>query len=135
MRKSLILHTSAPLLLWLTLPVSIYIVLRGHNAPGGGFLGGLIAAAGILLYAIARGGDAAARMMRLSPVAICGIGLLAAAASGMVGLLDLDRPYLTHRWWFPGAGPALGTTIIFDLGVYLTVVGTVTAMFLSLLRR
>ena len=135
MNDSLILRTSAPLLLWLALPVSIFILLRGHNAPGGGFLGGLIASAGLLLHAIARGREAALRTMRLSPVALCGAGLLASLASGLFGLILPGTPYLTHQWWFPAGGIALGTTIIFDLGVYLAVVGTVTAMFLSLLRK
>ena len=135
MNDSLILRTSAPLLLWLALAVSIFIVLRGHNAPGGGFLGGLIASAGVLLYAIAHGRDRAMRRMRIAPVGLCGIGLLAALASGLLGFVTPETPYLTHRWWFPGGGLALGTTIVFDLGVYLAVVGTVTAMFLPLLRK
>ncbi|BBK30381.1 multisubunit sodium/proton antiporter MrpB subunit [Stella humosa] len=135
MNDSLILRTSAPMLMWLSLAVSLFIVLRGHNAPGGGFLGGLIASAGILIYAIARGRAAAERLMRLDPVAICGAGLLAALASGLPAWLDPGAPYLVHAWWFPGGGLAIGTTILFDLGVYLAVIGTVTAMFLALLPR
>ena len=130
MNDSLILRTSAPLLLWLSIAVSVFVLLRGHNAPGGGFLGGLMSAGGVLLYAIARGRIAAIRFLRLPPVAYCGIGLLAALASGLPGLLA-DAPYLTHLWTFP-AGLPLGTTILFDLGVYLVVLGTITAMFLAL---
>ena len=132
MNNSLILRTSAPLLLWLSVAVSVFVLLRGHNAPGGGFLGGLLAAAGILLYAIARGPAAARRVLRLPPVAWCGLGLLAALASGLPTLMAGTAPYLTHLWAFP-LGLPLGTTILFDLGVYLVVVGTVTATFLSLL--
>ncbi|BBK36162.1 Na(+)/H(+) antiporter subunit B [Allostella sp. ATCC 35155] len=130
MNDSLILRTSAPLLLWLSIAVSVFVLLRGHNAPGGGFLGGLMGAGGVLLYAIARGRVAAIRFLRLPPVAYCGIGLLAALASGLPGLLG-EAPYLTHLWAFP-AGLPLGTTILFDLGVYLVVLGTITAMFLAL---
>ncbi|WP_374449175.1 MnhB domain-containing protein [Stella sp.] len=131
MNDSLILRTSAPLLLWLSVAVSLFILLRGHNAPGGGFLGGLLGAAGVLIYAIARGRAAALRLLRLAPVSYCGIGLLAALASGLPPILAGSAPYLTHLWAFP-AGLPLGTTILFDLGVYLVVLGTVTAMFLSL---
>lgn len=134
MNDSLILRTSAPLLLWLSVAVSVFVLLRGHNAPGGGFLGGLLAAAGVLLYAIARGRAAARRLMRLPPVAWCGLGLLAALASGLPPLLGGSAPYLTHLWAFP-AGLPLGTTILFDLGVYLVVVGTVTAMFFALVEE
>ncbi|MCE2933755.1 MAG: Na(+)/H(+) antiporter subunit B, partial [Hyphomicrobiales bacterium] len=61
MNPSLILRTSAPLLLWVPIFVSLYVLVRGHNDPGGGFIGGLLAAGGILFFAIARGPDAARR--------------------------------------------------------------------------
>lgn len=133
MSGSLILRVSAPLILWVAFAVSIFILLRGHNAPGGGFLGGLIAAAGVLLFAIARGRAAAQCVLRVPAVTMCGIGLLAATASGLLGFLTPEASYLTHRWWMPDDGIALGTTIVFDLGVHLVVLGTVSAMFLPLL--
>lgn len=136
MTPSLILRTSATLLLWLLGLVSLYVLLRGHNAPGGGFIGGLIASAGIAFYAVARGTRAAALVLRLHPAKICGFGLLIATASGIPALLDPQAGFLTHLWWFPDIGVEvpLGTTLVFDLGVYLTVIGTVCAMFLSLVE-
>lgn len=136
MKPSLIVRTSAPLLLWMPAAMSIYVVLRGHNDPGGGFIGGLIAAAGILFHAIALGRRATLQILRVEPVALCGIGVLLAMVSGVPAWIDPAAGYLTHRWWFPDLGfvVPIGTAILFDLGVYTTVVGTVTAVFLALLE-
>jgi multicomponent Na+:H+ antiporter subunit B len=135
MMPSLILRTWAPLLLWVPLAVSIYILLRGHNEPGGGFIGGLVAAAGLLFYAIARGRAAAERVLRLHPAGVTGLGILLAAVSGLPALFDPSRAYLTHLWWFPDIGVKLpvGTALVFDVGVYVTVVGMACAIFFALL--
>lgn len=137
MHASLILRVSAPLLLWVPLLVSLYLLVRGHNNPGGGFVGGLVASAGLAFLAIARGRDAALRVMRLPPATWCGIGLLTAAASGLPAWLDPAAGYLTHRWWFPDIPVALplNTAFVFDVGVYLVVVGTITAMVLALVAE
>lgn len=137
MNASTILRVSAPMLLWLPAVVSLYVVLRGHNEPGGGFIGGLVAAAGVLFYAIARGAPAARAKIRLSPSAICAIGLAIAAGSGLPAFFESGRDYLAHLWWFPDIGVVLplGTALIFDLGVYVTVFGTVCALFLALVEE
>lgn len=137
MNPSLIIRTSAPLLLWTPVIVSFYVLLRGHNEPGGGFLGGLLAAGGLLFFTIARGAVETRRVMRISPVALCGLGVAVAALSGVPSLIDPTLPYLTHLWWFPDVGFKLpfGTAIIFDVGVYLAVVGTVAAIFLALVEE
>ncbi len=134
MNPSPILRLSAPMLLWLSFAVSIYVLVRGHNEPGGGFIGGLLAAAGVLFYAIAHGAATARAKIRLSPSAYCAIGLAIAAASGAPGFLTASGDYLDHVWWFVDIGSTLplGTALIFDLGVYVTVFGTVSALFLAL---
>ena len=136
MKPSLILRTSAPALLFLPLAVSLYVLLRGHNEPGGGFLGGLVAASGVLFYTVARGADEARRMLRVSPIALSAAGVLIATASGLPALFSADAAYLTHLWAMEPFGIALpvGTTLIFDVGVYLTVIGMACTIFLSLLR-
>lgn len=136
MTPSLILRTSAPLLLWMPVGASVYVLLRGHNDPGGGFIGGLVAAAGLIFLAIARGREEALRVMRAPPVSWCGAGLLVALASGLPAWIDPSAGFLTHRWWFPDAGVTLplGTALVFDIGVYLTVIGTVMAIFLALVE-
>lgn len=135
--RSLILATSAKPILWAALALSLWILLRGHNAPGGGFIGGLIAAIGLIVLALAAGPAAARRMMRLPPVVVAGIGLLAAAASALPGML-VGEPLLTHLWTTLELGPLaldLGTTLVFDIGVYLVVVGMATAVTLPFLEE
>lgn len=137
MKATVILRVSAPLLLWIPMVVSLYLLVRGHNDPGGGFVGGLVGASGLVFHAIARGHEAALRVMRLPPASWCGIGLLTAAASGLLAWLDPEAGYLTHRWWIVDIGVILplGTALIFDLGVYLVVVGTITAMAFALVAE
>ena len=137
MSPSLILRTSAPLLLWMSAIVSLYVLVRGHNEPGGGFIGGLLAAGGVLFYAIARGAPEARRILFVAPVNWCAIGVLVAAFSGLPALLAPGQAYLTHLWWFPNIGVKLplGTALVFDIGVYITVIGTVSAFFFALVEQ
>jgi multisubunit Na+/H+ antiporter MnhB subunit len=112
--------------------MSIWILLRGHNAPGGGFIGGLVAASGIVILALASGPAAARQVLRLPPVVISGLGLVAAFASGLPALVD-GGPLLTQIWATLDTGLLrlqLGTTLIFDVGVYLVVVGMSAAVIL-----
>lgn len=135
MIQTLILRTWAPLLLWMPVLVSLYILLRGHNEPGGGFIGGLFASAGLLLYATARGVAASRRVLVLHPTVVVGLGIIVAAVSGLPSLVASSQPYLTHLWWMTPLGVDLpiGTTLLFDVGVYLTVVGMSCAIFFGLL--
>lgn len=136
MRPSLILHTSAPPILAMACLYSLYILLRGHNAPGGGFIGGLIGGVGLLFYAIGRGRVAALRILRIRPTSLCALGMLMALGSGLPALLG-NQPYLTHVWHtveFPGLSLSLGTALLFDTGVYCAVVGTITAIFMHLIQ-
>ena len=125
--NSVILRTSSRIVLPAALIFSLYVLMRGHNEPGGGFIGGLIAAAGLTVHALPRGRDALLSTLRMSPKTLIGAGLALALLSGLPALL-MAAPYLTHQWWAPAFG--LGTTLIFDVGVYLTVVGAVLT-FLS----
>ena len=136
MKPSLILRTSAPILLFLPLAVSLYVLLRGHNEPGGGFLGGLVAASGVLFYAVARGAVDARTVLRVPPIGLAAGGVLIAMLSGLPALFAGDGAYLTHLWAMEPLGIPLplSTTLIFDVGVYLTVVGVACTIFLALLR-
>lgn len=134
--RSLILSTAARPLLPLMLVLSIVVLLRGHNEPGGGFVGGLLAAAAFTLYALAIGADEAKRMLRFTPRTFIGLGLALAVLSGFVGLFI--RGELFGAVWtaipVPGFDEAikLGTPVAFDVGVYLVVLGGVLLMVLSL---
>ncbi len=113
---------------------SIFVTLRGHNDPGGGFIGGLIAASAFAIYGIAAGVTSVRRALYFHPLAIAGFGLFLA---GMAGLLSLiyQVPFLTGLWAFPtilGVELALSTPMFFDIGVYLVVLGALSSIALKL---
>lgn len=131
--SSVILSTAVRYLLPLLLLFSVFTTLRGHNEPGGGFVGGLVAAAAFALYALAFGVAQARRVLGVDPRDLIGIGLLIAVASGLAALFT-GQPFLTALW---GAGtlPLLGkpgTPVFFDIGVYLTVIGVALTMIFTL---
>jgi multicomponent Na+:H+ antiporter subunit B len=132
--RSLILITTARLLMPLLVLFSIFLLLRGHNEPGGGFAGGLVASAAFILLAISRDPATARAALRVEPQALIGAGLLLAVGSGVVGLL-LGLPLLTGVWWTVPLGALsfdLGTPLLFDIGVYLVVLGATLVMVLTL---
>ncbi len=134
--NSLILRAATRLLVALMLLFSVYMLLRGHNEPGGGFIGGLIAAVGFALYAIAEGTAAVRRALRVDPRSIAMIGLAVAALAGLISALFGD-PLFTGQWWFVGGGEGekglpISTVLLFDVGVYLVVIGAVLSLVLAL---
>jgi multicomponent Na+:H+ antiporter subunit B len=131
---SVILRTAARFLMTLLLLFSVFLLLRGHNEPGGGFIGGLVASAGFILYATAYDSDAARRALRIDPLAVAALGLLVASLSGIAAVL-LGEPFLTGQWAslrLLGLDLELGTPLVFDVGVYLVVLGVVLAVLLTL---
>lgn len=129
--SSVIFSTMARSLYWLMLAASIFILLRGHDEPGGGFVGGLVAAMAVGIVALADGVPAARRRLRAHPVALVGLGLILAFASGLPGLWT-DGSYLTHQWVFFDNGFKVGTTLVFDIGVYLVVLGGMLSIIFRL---
>jgi multicomponent Na+:H+ antiporter subunit B len=127
--NSLILRTLAPVITLLMIVFSVFITLRGHNSPGGGFIGGLLAASGVALYALAFGVAAARRMLRLHPLTLAAIGLIISALSGMASAL-YGVPYMTGLWF--DIGIDVSTVMSFDIGVYLVVVGAFSSILLAL---
>ncbi|MGF1552898.1 MAG: MnhB domain-containing protein [Paracoccaceae bacterium] len=135
--NSLILSTAARLLAPLLVVFSIVVLLRGHNEPGGGFIGGLIAAIALALIAKAGGLTRARRLVRVEPLAISALGLACAVASALWGAIA-EGAVLAGVWPFygdPTLGGALkpvGSILLFDTGVFLVVVGGVTGMLFTL---
>lgn len=129
--KSLILSVATRLLLPLLLLFSFFLLLRGHNEPGGGFVGGLVASAAFALYTISAGVEQARNAIRYETVTFIGVGLFIAVISAILPLF-LDQPFFTILW-YPYEVPVLGkvgTALTFDLGVYLVVIGaTLTIVF------
>lgn len=132
--NSLILRTATRLLFALLLIFSIFLFFRGHNEPGGGFIGGLVGASAFALFGVAFGPAKAREILKLKPRVMMGLGLLFAAGSGVISIL-LGTPFLTGAWVFPtvfGTELHLGSPLIFDIGVYLVVVGFTLAVIFSL---
>lgn len=124
--RYLILRTATRFLFPLFILFSIFLLLVGHNEPGGGFVGGLAAAAAFALYAIAYDVASARSVLRVDPRTLIGSGLCASAFSGLIGVMA-GKPFFTGRWVeldLPGIGHLkLGSPMLFDIGVYLVVVG------------
>jgi multicomponent Na+:H+ antiporter subunit B len=132
--QTLILRTVSPVLCAMMVLFSVFITLRGHNDPGGGFIGGLIAASAFAIYGISHGVGAVRRAMHFHPMAIAGFGLFFGVLTGMPALLTAE-PFFTGKWVFPtvfGETVALSTPMFFDIGVYFVVVGTITSIALAL---
>lgn len=134
--NSLIFSTISRLLVGLMLLFSLFLLWRGHNEPGGGFIGGLVAAAGIIVYGLAEGPSPMRKLLRVDPRTLVLVGLVVAVVSGIFPLLQ-NSAFLTGMWVFIGAtetdkGLALGTPLLFDIGVYLVVVGGVAGMVMAM---
>lgn len=133
--NSLIFRAAAPYLSALMLLFSVFVCLRGHNEPGGGFIGGLIAASAFAILGIAFGVPSARRALYFHPVTIAGAGLLLSALSGLPSLFR-GTAYLTGIWTvIPFIDVDFSTIILFDLGVYFVVCGTFAAVALGLEER
>ncbi len=135
--NTLIFRTAAPFLTALMLLFSVFVLLRGHNEPGGGFIGGLIAASAFAIYGIACGVTAVRRAIVFHPLAIAGFGLLASTLAGFLSVF-FGVPFMTGLWIYPhlfGVEVALSTVMLFDIGVYLVVVGAITSIALALEER
>ena len=133
MYDSIILRTVARIMLPLLLLLSLFMLVRGHNLPGGGFIGGLLAAAGVILQIVGLRPDRARAIIPINFLNLAAVGVLVGALPGLIGLAA-GLPYMTAYWMkeaIPGIGK-LGTPFIFDIGVYLTVIGVTSQLALVL---
>ena len=130
--KTIILRTASNYMLPLLLVFSVFILLRGHYLPGGGFVGGLIASIAFVLHAFANGLGDTRSLIRWHPGFLMPTGLGLSFLSGMSPLLISGKPFLTGVWYphhLPIVGN-LGSALFFDIGVYLVVLGvTLTIIF------
>jgi multicomponent K+:H+ antiporter subunit A len=125
------------LLLPLMVMVSLYLFLRGHNLPGGGFIAGLVLAIALVMQSVANGQRFVADRLDTRYQSWIGAGLLIAGATG-IGSWFFGAPFLTSSYDYPlwplvGAVP-LATAALFDLGVFLTVVGATMTALVSMSR-
>ncbi|MFQ3670657.1 MAG: MnhB domain-containing protein, partial [Verrucomicrobiia bacterium] len=130
---SFMLRAAASVLLFVLNLFAIYLLLRGHNFPGGGFIGGLASAMAILLYGLAVGFERAEAQLGFGPIKMAALGLGLAVVTSMVPML-VGQTYFEHSMFhleLPFFGELhVGTTLLFDVGVFLVVVGiTVKIIF------
>ncbi|MCS7063920.1 MAG: hypothetical protein NZM04_07765 [Methylacidiphilales bacterium] len=115
----------------LQLLLSIILLLRGHNEPGGGFIGGLLAGCAFLIYAMAYSPEKARALLRIDPILYMTLGLAVAALSGALAWAQ-SQPYFTGLWLDLSIPTIvvghlkIGTPLVFDIGVYLVVLGVST---------
>jgi len=131
--SSVILSTATRLLFALLFMFSIFLTLRGHHLPGGGFIGGLVASSAFILLAISFPVAEAKKILRVEPYTLVGAGLLLAATSGLPGLFTGGR-FMTGTWvnvHVLDAHLKVGTPLLFDVGVYLVVIGFTLVIIFS----
>lgn len=123
---SMILRVGVRLMLPVLLLFSIFLLLRGHNLPGGGFIGGLVAGAAVLLQLLAFGPEQIREYFPLNFRLLLPFGLILAILAGLLGFL-IGQPFLTGVWVtvpiFGFGEVKLGSPLLFDIGVYLVVIG------------
>ena len=128
--KSIILKTATRLLSGIVLVFAVFLLWRGHHAPGGGFIAALVAGTGFALVALAEGPASVRRGLSVSPQFLMGFGVMLAVCSGIPGMIG-DHPFLTGVWW-PIENPSVGTPLVFDAGVFLVVLGAILTVLLEL---
>ncbi len=134
-KHPLMMQTLTRMVLPLMLMVSVYIFLRGHNLPGGGFIAGLIAAVALIVQYLANGIEWTKSRLKFQKESLIAYGLLIATLTGVISMF-IDYPFLTsafsHLNW-PIVGEfEVASAIAFDLGVFLVVVGSTVLILVQL---
>lgn len=128
MRRSVILDVCVRAEFHTLILVSLYFLFAGHNQPGGGFSGGLVASCAFCLLYVSGGEAAVHRSMKVPPTTFLGVGMLFAITTGIVPLL-LGGEFLENsimKSTLPVIGPVKASSVLFfDTGVYLVVLGMV----------
>ncbi len=133
--KTLISATAIRLLIPLFVLFSLFLLFRGHNEPGGGFIGGLIASLIFVFHAMVFGPETTAQQYRINPPRLIAVGLALATLSALLPMLT-GQPFMTALWgdvYLPIFGKP-GTPILFDIGVYVLVIGVVLKIALTVSR-
>lgn len=133
MQRSFLLSVAVRYLMPLMLIFSVFLLIRGHNEVGGGFVGGLVASSALMLYGIAISPTALRQLLPLEPRQMLGLGLLTALLSGLIPMLA-GKPFMTGLWLktpLPVIGK-VGTPLLFDVGVYFVIIGVMLWILLTL---
>lgn len=131
--KSIILKTATNFILPLLLMFAVFVLLRGHYYPGGGFVGGLIAAIAFVLHSFANGWDSTRKLLRIHPGFLMPFGLTLCFVSAALPLL-IDGSALMTALWFENKVPVIGmvgSALFFDIGVFFVVIGASLSIILT----
>ena len=132
MKSSPILDITLRWLVVLLGIVSFFLLLRGHDEPGGGFSAGLLAASAVTIMTIAYGADVGRHLLHFQPLSYIAVGLMIAVLAGM---FQLNTAFMSSVWIFVPLGFTtlkLGSPLIFDLGVYVVVLGVVSSFVIEI---
>lgn len=133
--RNLILQKISKLYLIVMVVFSVFILIRGHNNPGGGFIGGIITSTGFIFYGIINGSDRVKRLLKITTIELMGAGLF-------MGLIALTIPLITGREPFTGVWMEfslfssvihIGTPLLFDTGIYFVVTGVFLSIIISIM--
>ncbi|HRW62445.1 MAG TPA: MnhB domain-containing protein [Bacteroidales bacterium] len=135
--RNIILEKVVQLFLKIMLIYSVYLLLRGHNNPGGGFIAGIIASTGFIFYAMIYGTEKIKKLMFFSSRQWIGFGLMFVFISAIIPLF-FTKEILTGVWInvehsITGA-IHLGTPLLFDTGVYFSVTGVILTIAISIME-
>jgi len=130
MRKSIFFRSITRLLFPTVLVLSAFLFVRGHNAPGGGFIAGLLAAVSIAVIALSFDVAHALKAYRVRSFSFVSTGLLIAGLSGFVSVFVKPGARYFEGYWLG----AVGTPVLFDFGVFLVVLGVGVNFVLSLME-
>lgn len=128
--RSHILATSTRILTPVIVVVSVYFLIRGHDSPGGGFIGALVAGAAVVLNYLSYGIAGVRRLLPVTAGTLLGAGLLLATGVGLGGLL-VGGDFLEGaiwKWQSPLGELKVTASLFFDIGVFFIVVGVVVAI-------
>lgn len=136
--NDVILQTVTKIVLFIIIISSVHLFLAGHNAPGGGFIGGLMTASAVVLLLIAYDVDTVKQILPVNYINLAAIGLFIAVLTG-VGSFVFGESFLSHtfgHFHLPLLGDTeLATALLFDLGVYLVVIGVTLTIIQTIGER
>ena len=132
--KTIILRTASNFLLPVLLLFSVFILLRGHYLPGGGFIGGLVAAIAFVLDAFANGLENTKKLIKIHPGFLMPVGLSVSALAAVAPIIFTGQPIMTGLWAadpIPVIG-SIGSALFFDVGVFLVVIGAALTIIFTI---
>ncbi len=136
--NSAILKLASQYLKWIMIIFSVFILLRGHNYPGGGFIGGILAGSGLLFDAMANKVAILHKKLPVKPFSLIAAGLLACVAAAVPGIITGEGILTAYQTKinFPVLKEITpGTPLLFDTGIYLLVTGSFLLIIFSIMEE